>query len=54
MQIMPICVIGAGCDEVGEAVQNGGEARALIVTRRNMTADGANLRLILARPGRWA
>jgi hypothetical protein len=24
MQIIPICVIGAGCDEVGEAVQNGG------------------------------
>src|SRR6185369_5583352 len=23
-QILPICVIGAGCDEVGEAVQNGG------------------------------
>jgi hypothetical protein len=23
-QIIPICVIGAGCGEVGEAVQNGG------------------------------
>jgi hypothetical protein len=28
-QIIPICVIGAGCDEVGEAVQNGGSGRVL-------------------------
>jgi hypothetical protein len=28
-QIIPICVIGAGSDEIGEAVQNGGSARVL-------------------------
>jgi hypothetical protein len=26
-QIIPICVIGAGSDEIGEASQNGGTAR---------------------------
>jgi len=27
-QIIPICVIGAGSDEIGEAVQIGGSVRA--------------------------
>jgi hypothetical protein len=28
-QIIPICVISAGSDEIGEAAQNGGDARLI-------------------------
>jgi hypothetical protein len=48
-QIIPICVIGAGSDAVGEAVQNGSSARVLTdlyVTQRKVPSRRTQCGLI--------